>query len=100
MDEVNFLSVMLSSINSFDSLRFSSYWILAGDGFHIAYETMKIATACGGNYSNSIEYISSPSLPNEYPALADCVYLITKPNGTYINIHLPIIEIDLAEIMN
>ena len=54
-------------------------------GFQIEYKTMDLFTACGGTYSNA-SGILSPSYPNEYPELADCVYLISQPNGTYVNI--------------
>ena len=30
--------------------------------------------------------MTSPSYPNPYPHLADCVYLIIQPIGTYINV--------------
>ena len=66
-----------------------------GKGFHIEYSTtvLRPFTACGGNYSNASGVISF-SHPNPYPHLADCVYLISQPNGTYINISFLSMDID------
>ena len=41
---------------------------------------------CGGNFTNSSGLITSPSHPNSYPHNADCIYLISQPNGRYVNI--------------
>ena len=43
-------------------------------------------TACGGSFSNFSGTLSSPSYPDPYPELTDCVYLISQPDGTYVNI--------------
>ena len=58
---------------------------------------MDLFTACGGTYSNA-SGILSPSYPNEYPELADCVYLISQPNGTYVNISFLSMDIDCKKI--
>ena len=55
-------------------------------GFQIEYNTLELFTACGGTYSNTNGIISSPSYPDSYPRLADCVYLISQPKGAYVNI--------------
>ena len=55
-------------------LLFSNFFLL------IAY------TTCGGNYANASGILTSPSYPNPYPRLADCIYLISQPIGTYVNI--------------
>ena len=52
-------------------------------GFQIEYSTYSFT--CGGNFNNHSGVLSSPLYPNPYPT-ADCVYLISQPNGTYINI--------------
>ena len=54
--------------------------------------------ACGGNYSNSSGILSSPSYPNAYPEMADCVYLISQPNGTFVNISFITMDIDCQEV--
>jgi len=56
-------------------------------------------TSCGGSFSNFSGILTSPSHPNQYPELADCVYLITQPNGTYVNISFLNIEIDCQEVL-
>ena len=68
-------------------------------GFQIEYNTKELFTACGGNYSNTTGIISSPSYPNDYPELADCVYLISQPNGTYVNISFITMDIDCQEVL-
>ena len=59
---------------------------------------MELFTACGGNYSNINGIMSSPSYPNDYPELADCVYLISQPNGTYVNISFLTMDVDCQGI--
>ena len=51
-------------------------------------------TACGGSYSNESGVLSSPSYPNAYPEVADCLYLISQPTGTYVNISFLTMDID------
>jgi len=55
---------------------------------------LELFTACGGTYSNASGFLSSPSFPNSYPELADCIYLISQPNGTFLNISFITIDID------
>ena len=55
-------------------------------GFQIEYNTYQLFTSCGGNFSDPSGIITSPNYPNPYPNLADCIYLISQPKGTYINI--------------
>ena len=49
---------------------------------------------CGGNYTDASAFIVSPSYPHPYPRLMDCIYLITQPNGTYVNISFFIMDIN------
>ena len=76
------------------NFRFHSNWGSNGRGFQIVYNTRQPITACGGNYSNASGVLTSPSYPNAYPELADCVYLISQPNGTYVNISIISLDID------
>ena len=55
---------------------------------------MQPFTACGGNYSNDDEVLTSPFYPNQYPELSDCVYVISQPNGTYITISFLSVDIN------
>ena len=54
-------------------------------------------TSCGGNYSIATGVLSSPSFPNAYPNLADCVYIISLPNGTYVNITSLFMNLDTGD---
>ena len=55
-------------------------------GFQLEYSSIALLTDCGGNYTNASGLLTSPSYPNQYPLLAHCIYLISQPNGTYVNI--------------
>ena len=63
-------------------------------GFLISYEAMQLFTACGGNYSNASGVLASPSHPNAHPEIASCVYLISQPNGAYVNISFLSMDVD------
>ena len=65
-----------------------------GAGFHIVYNALQQFIACGGNYSNTSGVLFSPSHPNPYPDMAECVYLISQPNGTYVNISFLSLDIN------
>ena len=41
--------------------------------------------------------MTSPSYPNSYPEGAECIYLISQPNGTVINITITFMDIDCQE---
>ena len=75
-------------------LRFKSNYDGNGNGFEIEYKAFNFT--CGGNYSNQSGVISSPLHPNPYPT-ADCVYLISQPTGTYVNISFLTMDIDCQE---
>ena len=64
----------------------------------IDFNTKELYTECGGNYSNASGALSSPSHPNQYPELADCVYLISQPNRTYVNISFITMDIVCQEM--
>ena len=91
MDEVRtsntILMVITNSFNLICSSRFhSTTWGEIARGFQIVYQAMESFTACGGTYSNSSGILTSPSYPNTYQVLTDCVFLISQPSGTYVNI--------------
>ena len=66
----------------------------ATKGFQIVYNVLEFDMNCGGSYTNASALLSSPSYPNPYPILTDCVYLISQPKGTYINISFITMDID------
>ena len=55
-------------------------------GFRIEYNTLEKLNACGGIFSNFSGVLSSPSYPDQYPELTDCIFLISLPDETYVNI--------------
>ena len=66
--------------------RFHSDDSSTRNGFRVKYNALEPLTECGGNFSNSSGFVTSPFYPNKYQKMEDCVYLISQPNGTLINI--------------
>ena len=50
------------------------------------YVCQFLAHECGGNYSDANGILTSPSHPNLYPHLVNCVYLISQPNDTFVKL--------------
>ena len=48
---------------------------------------------CGANITASFATISSPSYPYPYPNNVECIYQVTQPMGTFIE--MKIIDIDI-----
>ena len=63
-------------------------------GFQIEYNTVELSTNCGGNYTNASGILTSPSYPNPYPHLAHCIYLISQPNGMFVNMSFISIDVN------
>ena len=63
----------------------------------IEYNTLQLFTACGGIYSNSSGILTSPSYPKPYQHMADCVYLISWPNGEFVNVSFLTMDIDCQD---
>ena len=62
-------------------------------GFGVSYETRNEQASwsfrlgsCGGNVTTPRGLLTSPSYPNNYLNDVECNYLISLPNGSYINI--------------
>ena len=52
---------------------------------------------CGGVFKTLSGLLTSPSYPDNYPNEADCAYMITQLNGTYVNITLLVLDLpDIA----
>ena len=47
---------------------------------------------CGGNFSSQSGMITSPLFPNQYPSKADCVYTISRPSRSIINLSVTMID--------
>ena len=82
--------------------RFTSNHFESGMGFEIRYNSTDMAPLmtfrigeCGGNFTTLNGLLTSPSYPNNYPNNAECIYTISTPEGT--NINLTKIELDIYE---
>ena len=64
------------------------------------YETSNVSQwthrlgECGGNFSTPNGVFTSPSHPENYPENQDCIYLISLPDATYVNISFITMDID------
>ena len=77
------------------NFRFHSNGRGNGAGFNLEYKALQPGRpSCGGSYSKLSGVFSSPLHPNAYPEQADCVYLISQPNGAYVNISFVLMDID------
>ena len=83
---------MCSKLYKVFNYRFYSNYFENGLGFKFAYELTKVSQwtynsgACGGNFTTPNALLTSPSYPARYPNNADCIYTISQPSGTYINV--------------
>ena len=82
---------LMFTICYFLILRFFSNYFASGLGFQLEFNAFNFS--CGGNFNNHSGVLTSPLYPNPYPT-ADCVYLISQPNGTYVNISFLSMNID------
>ena len=71
--------------------RFHSDNILNRRGFNLQFNAYNFT--CGSKSYNGSGILTFPMQPYPYPA-ADCVYVISQPNGTYVNISFITIDID------
>ena len=64
--------------------------------FHIQTSSISSDTvgACGGSFTSPHGHLTSPSYPDAYPNDADCIYIVSMPNGTRINIRVVDMDIE------
>ena len=81
--------------------RFFSNHIGFGHGFRVEYKTFHGAPQvtysigeCGGNFTTPKGILTSPTYPGKYPDNSDCIYIISQPDGAYINISFLSMDID------
>ena len=97
MKEDAFRQEKISTICKFLILRFFSNYFASGHGFQLKYESTNVTPQmiyrmgelgeCGGTFTTLLSGdITSPSYPDYYPHNTDCIYTISQPNGTYVNI--------------
>ena len=81
-------------------IRFKTNYFGRSLGFQFKYETTDESQwsynsgGCGGNFIKSNGILTSPSYPDRYPENADCVYIISQPYGTYIDLRIQYIDIE------
>ena len=94
--EDKYLTLKSKTMTSFIHFSFAapSRKFPISHGFYIEYKSLELLTTCGGTFTNGSGVISSPLYPNPYPQPADCVYLISQPNGTYVNVSFVAFDLD------
>ena len=84
----------------FTAFRFKSNYFVNGLGFKLWFESSTLSKwsyssgACGGNFTTANGLLTSPSYPNNYLDDADCVYIISRPNGSYVNLAINNMDIE------
>ena len=59
-----------------------------------SFSDLEVFQDCGGNYTNATGILTSPSYPNSYPRNTDCVYIISQPSGTFINLTIETFDVE------
>ena len=77
--------------------RFKSNYIESGLGFQIEYNALDSIPTCGGNFTNASGVLTSPSYPNPYSHNADCLYIISRPNITHVNLTVINMEVECRQ---
>ena len=95
----------LRHLSPFKFHRFRSNFFQNGGGFALHYTTENCedgtnettggcSTFCGGNYTSTSGMISSPWHPEQYPPARDCIYLVSQPSKTNIQITIKNVDIN------
>ena len=53
----------------------------------------KNSGACGGYFTAPNGLLTSPSYPDEYPGKSDCIYTISQPTGTFLNLQIRMFDL-------
>ncbi|KAM9307657.1 cubilin [Gastrophryne carolinensis] len=67
-------------------VHFHSDATLTDRGFHISYTTSSSGPSCGGNFTDTEGFLTSPSWPDAYTGNKECIYIITQKRGDQINL--------------
>ncbi|XP_063226608.1 cubilin [Bacillus rossius redtenbacheri] len=65
---------------------------VAGADFTATYSTLN--TACGGNLSSELGSLTSPGYPDNYPANAECVWVINTSPGNRVQLGFRVFDIE------
>ena len=94
----NLLTFNYQFVRSFKSNYFES-----GNGFKLEYSPTNASSwsyssgMCGGNFTSPNGIITSPSFPEKVNN-DTCVYIISSPNGTHVDVKIMLLEIDMYEM--
>ena len=47
---------------------------------------------CGGDFTASNGFLTSPAYPDAYPNNKDCIYTISPPNSTFLNLQIEMFD--------
>ena len=50
---------------------------------------------CGGNFTTPNGVLTSPLYPENYTNNADCIYTISQPSGSFINLTITALDVDI-----
>ena len=90
--------------NVFMACRFKSNYFESGSGFKLEYSPTSVSTwsysggMCGGNFTSANGILTSPNFPKNSPYNTNCVYIISMPNGTYVNLQILALEMNMKFI--
>ena len=56
--------------------------------------------SCGGNFTMSNGLLTSPSYPEEYSGNEDCIYIISQPNGTFLDLQIRMFDMYIFDCGN
>ena len=78
--------------------RFTSDHTISGKGFNIEYQSVEEGGTyhlgkCGGNFTTHHGLLTSPSYPASYPDLANCTYIVSLPQDSYVKLTLLQVEV-------
>ena len=78
--------------------RFTSDHTVTGKGFKLEYHTVQEGGTyhlgkCGGYFTTPHGLLTSPSYPANYPDSANCTYIVSLPQDSYIK--LTLLQVDV-----
>ena len=80
--------------------RFFSNYLTSGLGFQLGYESTNVSEwsyssgKCGGSFTTPNGIIASPSNLENYPDIADCIYIISQSTGAVILLNFFQMDVD------
>ena len=63
------------------------------DGSDESQTICKNSGKCGGNFNASNGLLTSPSYPDIYSSNSECIYIISQPTNTFVNVTIRIFSL-------